>query len=333
MEKRVTIVDVAKNAQVSTASVSRYLKDPTSVRPILAVRIKESIDELHYEPNINARNLRSKKTNIIGVIIPHFEYFFDDICTVINDYFFTRNYITYICQTNNDGLKEKKYVQQLLAQNVDGLILAPSGQNTMFFRNLAKSYTNVVAIDREENIGWDIVLENHKKNAFDLVSWEIKNYTFDYVLLLFGFKGSFSTQKCVEGSEAAIDTCEVNHNQIKYCFTNRNPQIIQEEIQKVSEVIGKEGNALIIAFSSDILEYICLEINRNYRDILERVHISGFAQKDIAKKIGDQYSYVIKRPKLLGVTASELLLKKIEKRDNSQDSVYFIETEKKFVKG
>ena len=45
---KVTIVDVAKEANVSNSSVSRYLSNPQSINPILAVRIAAAIDKLHF---------------------------------------------------------------------------------------------------------------------------------------------------------------------------------------------------------------------------------------------------------------------------------------------
>lgn len=72
-EKKVTIKDVAALAGVSISSVSRYLADPKSIQPLAADNIKNAIRELQYEPNSFAQNLKRGKSNVIGVVVPHYE--------------------------------------------------------------------------------------------------------------------------------------------------------------------------------------------------------------------------------------------------------------------
>ena len=60
-EKKVTIREVAELAGVSISSVSRYLADPKSIQPLAAYNIKNAINELQYEPNMFARNLKEDR--------------------------------------------------------------------------------------------------------------------------------------------------------------------------------------------------------------------------------------------------------------------------------
>ena len=156
-QKKVTIREVAELAGVSISSVSRYLADPKSIQPLAAYNIKNAINELQYEPNIFARNLKKGQSQVIGLVVPHMEYFFGKICSVVSDYFFERQYVTYICESDSTREKELFYVQALLNQKAAGIIIAPCGQNTMYLKNVCKNYTNMVAIDRLEEIGCDMV--------------------------------------------------------------------------------------------------------------------------------------------------------------------------------
>ena len=61
-----------------------------SIQPLAAYNIKNAINELQYEPNMFARNLKRGQTQIVGLIVPHMEYFFGKICHVVSDYFFER---------------------------------------------------------------------------------------------------------------------------------------------------------------------------------------------------------------------------------------------------
>src|SRR5699024_9967961 len=66
----VTIYDVAREAKVSMATVSRVLNGNPNVKPETRKKVKEVIKRLNYRPNAVARGLASKKTTTVGVIIP-----------------------------------------------------------------------------------------------------------------------------------------------------------------------------------------------------------------------------------------------------------------------
>ena len=72
---RVTIGDVARTAGVSVATVSKVINDRYGVAPETSARVHEVIDRLGYESSIVARSLRSRRTNVIGILVAEFEPF------------------------------------------------------------------------------------------------------------------------------------------------------------------------------------------------------------------------------------------------------------------
>lgn len=69
-EKEVTIYDIAKKLKISPTTVSRGLQDHPSISKKTKKRIADFVNEVGYRTNHFARNLRSRKTNTIGVIVP-----------------------------------------------------------------------------------------------------------------------------------------------------------------------------------------------------------------------------------------------------------------------
>ena len=65
-----TITDIAKVANVSTATVSRVLNSPESVSAERRERVLHAIEALNYTPNANARDLVTKSTHVIGILLP-----------------------------------------------------------------------------------------------------------------------------------------------------------------------------------------------------------------------------------------------------------------------
>ncbi len=63
------IKDIAEAAEVSTATVSRVINGDSYVSEVVKEKVLAAVKKLGYTPNVNARNLRKKKTNLIGVII------------------------------------------------------------------------------------------------------------------------------------------------------------------------------------------------------------------------------------------------------------------------
>ena len=229
-EKKVTIREVAELAGVSISSVSRYLADPKSIQPLAAYNIKNAINELQYEPNMFARNLKRGQTQIVGLIVPHMEYFFGKICHVVSDYFFERKYITYICESDSEREKELFYVQELLNQRAAGIIIAPSGQNTPYLQGVTKNYKNMIAIDRQEDIGCDMVLENHRDNAYHLISWLLKNKPCSRIMMLFGWSDSFNTRMCLAGANQALEEAGRDGSRVIKIFTARKIEVVMDAL-------------------------------------------------------------------------------------------------------
>ena len=73
MKKKATIVDVAKEAGVSVATVSRVVNLEPHIRPEVIRRVRAAIAELGWVPNGSARALRTGRTNVVAVAVPHLQ--------------------------------------------------------------------------------------------------------------------------------------------------------------------------------------------------------------------------------------------------------------------
>lgn len=122
MEKQtITIYDVAREAGVSMATVSRVVNGNTNVKPSTKAKVLKVIEELDYRPNAIAKGLASKKTTTIGVIIPDVtNLFFASLALGIDDIASMYNYN--IILENADQTKERQVLANILAKQVDGVI-------------------------------------------------------------------------------------------------------------------------------------------------------------------------------------------------------------------
>jgi LacI family transcriptional regulator len=123
MHKDITIYDIAKELNLSAATISRGLKDHRSISDETKKRITLKAEEMGYRSNTFASNLRQKKTNTIGVIIPRMNSNFvstvlSAVEKVANDF----GYNVIISQSIENVSKEKLNTQTLFDNRVDGVL-------------------------------------------------------------------------------------------------------------------------------------------------------------------------------------------------------------------
>jgi LacI family transcriptional regulator len=127
-ERAVTIQDVAARAGVSISTVSRVVTGAVAVEPATAERVREAISALGYRPNLLARSFRRRVTHTIGLLVPdNSNPFFAELARTIEDAGFAEGYSVVLCNSDLSAVKQETYVDVLLANRVDGLILASSG--------------------------------------------------------------------------------------------------------------------------------------------------------------------------------------------------------------
>ncbi|KRM59192.1 catabolite control protein A [Secundilactobacillus malefermentans] len=124
MDKQtVTIYDVAREAAVSMATVSRVVNGNPNVKPATRKKVLEVIDRLDYRPNAVARGLASKKTTTVGVIIPDVtNVYFSSLARGIDDIAMMYKYNIILANSDENGRKEVQVLNTLMAKQVDGII-------------------------------------------------------------------------------------------------------------------------------------------------------------------------------------------------------------------
>ncbi|MEJ6400429.1 catabolite control protein A [Nicoliella lavandulae] len=124
MEKQtVTIYDVAREAHVSMATVSRVVNGNNNVREKTRNKVLSVIQKLNYHPNAVARGLASKKTTTVGVIIPDVSnVYFAELARGIDDIAAMYSYNIILANSDGNQDKELKVFNNLMSKQVDGIV-------------------------------------------------------------------------------------------------------------------------------------------------------------------------------------------------------------------
>ncbi|PZE20071.1 LacI family DNA-binding transcriptional regulator [Paenibacillus xerothermodurans] len=143
--RQVTMGDVAKKCKLSVATVSRVYTDPEKVSPKNREKVYKAIQELNYQPNALARNLRKLQTNSILVIIPNImNTFFSYILCAIQKVAFNSGYKVLLGDTDSSPEMEAKYLYYLQQKLVDGVILLYPRSNPEEIQKIAGEYPVVI---------------------------------------------------------------------------------------------------------------------------------------------------------------------------------------------
>ncbi|SIS52261.1 catabolite control protein A [Salimicrobium flavidum] len=147
----VTIYDVAREANVSMATVSRVVNGNPNVKPATRKKVHEAIERLGYRPNAVARGLASKKTTTVGVIIPDISsIFFAELARGIEDIATMYNYNIILSNSDQNKDKEIHLINTMLGKQVDGLVFMGGDiteDHRQEFRNASVPVTLAATLD------------------------------------------------------------------------------------------------------------------------------------------------------------------------------------------
>lgn len=132
-----TLADIAKAASVSTATVSRYLNNPGSVRPERAERVREAIAELGYVPHGAARALASQRSMTIGAVIPTLDNaIFARGIEAFQRRLYESGYTLLLACFNFDLDEEIRQIDALMERRIDGMLLIGFDHHPDVFKKL-----------------------------------------------------------------------------------------------------------------------------------------------------------------------------------------------------
>jgi LacI family transcriptional regulator, repressor for deo operon, udp, cdd, tsx, nupC, and nupG len=150
-----SIKDVAKLANVSTATVSRVLRNAGNVTEETKRRVLEAIEALNYQPNVLGRYLRRMETETVLVIVPDITNpFFSKVLRGIEAVALERGYQVLLGDTQNDVQLEEQYLNVLPQKQVDGMIFLTARTRKELMEEMSRQFPIVLACEYLE--GTDI---------------------------------------------------------------------------------------------------------------------------------------------------------------------------------
>jgi DNA-binding LacI/PurR family transcriptional regulator len=327
---KVTIKEVAKEANVSPSTVSRVISNSSQISEETKERVREAINRLKYKPNAIARSLANKKSRILGVVLPNeaqdliTNAFFIQAMKGMSRYAQNKKYyITYAF--SEDEKTELEYINNFITSNlVDGICLLRARTDDKSIKYLKEAEFPFVVIGRPEEADGLLWVDNDNFQAtYNLVNELIKKGHKSIAFL--GAKKEWNvTKDRFNGFKVA---CQINGISIQDKDIIMMKDFNEEEGRIGTIRLLKNVTATAIIAEDDVLAFGALKV-LNERNI-KNIEVVGFNNNPLAEFQNPPLSSVDINADELGYYAVKILIDHLE---NSETSMNHHIIESKLVK-
>jgi LacI family transcriptional regulator, fructose operon transcriptional repressor len=303
-----SIKDVAKQAGVSTATVSRVLSGKGYISEDSREKVEAAARALGYRPNRVARSLRARTSRVVGLILSDIRNpFFSEISRAVENVALAHGYSVLICNSDEDPKKEARYLELMAEEKVAGILLSPTRSGLKKLGDYKKHGPPVVLFDRKmPGLGFDsVVLDNFE--AAQKISRALIDGGYRRLAGVFGAK-SYTADERMRGFEAAF-----KGSGLKPAAVFQVPAFEDEGEKTGAEILKLKPAVDAVLCSSALLATGCFKAFR-LRGVKMPADM-GFACFDDPSWAGfvDPPVTVIRQPAAtIGQTVAELLIKRID---------------------
>mgnify|MGYP006081617425 CR=1 FL=1 len=175
-----TLKSISATLGMAPSTVSRVLNGKAKEYRIsepTAKKVKEEADRVGFSPNQIASSLRLQKTNTMGLVIPDISNnYFATIARALENEARKAGYSIILCDSQGQTELERDAIRLLRGRNIDGLIVAPVGNDAEHLSAFKESGTPIVLVDRYfKEVSIPSVSSDNFQGAYDAVSYMIKH--------------------------------------------------------------------------------------------------------------------------------------------------------------
>ena len=311
-----SIKDVAQEAGVSTATVSRVLANKSRVNAETRKRVSEAIQRLNYRPNLIARSLRVQKSAKIGLVVSDIRNpFFTAISRAVEDAAYEQGYSVLLCNTDENPEKEELYLNLLHDENVAGIIFSPTQKFSAGLKTY-KSAIPFVIIDRSvESKDVDMVLLDNVAAAYELTTHLIENRYRSFAGL-FGNASTTGKERSL-GFQKALQDHQLSPIAIHFIA----PRIKQGYEATMSLLAGNQKPDAIFTSNSLLTAGVFQAIRDSKLNVPNDVALVGFDETTWGTLVDPPITIIAQPTEEIGRTATELLFQRITEPGRSPKTV------------
>lgn len=316
-EKIITIKDIATALNIHHSTVSRALNNHSDINKRTKIRVKQMAEKLGYHPNLFARNLKTRKTNIIGVIVPEIKhFFFASIISGIEEVAHREGYALLLSQSNESYEREVINTNALVSNRVAGLLVSISQttKDGSHFKELQKQGINLVFFDRVmPNFNTSTVVVDDYNGAYIITEFLIKK-GYKRIAHIGGKRGFAISDLRFKGYSDALKKHKISVDKGLVYFGGFQEKDGIEGMKYLFEAVNKADAVFAV---NDPVAMGAYEIIKNEGlKIPEDIAVVGFSNNPITALVNPPLTTMKQPAYEMGKEAAELLFKQIKNKTN-----------------
>lgn len=207
------IRDIAREAGVSVATVSRVLNHPDQVTEKTRDHVLSIMKALEYTPNWFARGLNLNRTGVIALLIPNImNPIYTEIAKGVEEVAHNKGYYTLLCNSEDMPQKETAYIEMLLHRKVDGLIFVAGHLEESQMQKIQEVNLPAVMIgEMEGDWTFSSVYTDYREGAIKATTHLIEN-GYDEIAHITGLEKFIESKEKLSGYKAALAAANIEVN-------------------------------------------------------------------------------------------------------------------------
>lgn len=316
----ITIYDVAREANVSMATVSRVVNGNPNVKPSTRKKVLATIERLGYRPNAVARGLASKKTTTVGAIIPDIsDIFFAELARGIEDIATMYKYNVILSNSDQNKSKELQLIDTMLEKQVDGIVFMGANITEEHIQQFNTSSVPIVlAATHDASNEIPSVNIDYEQAAYEAVNYLIENGNTKTAFVT-SEKQSAADELKFEGYKRALSEASLSLNEDYIVRGDYSYNSGIEAVQQLSKLDDKP-TAIFTASDEMALGIIHGAQDMGYR-VPEDIQVFGFDNTRLATMVRPTLSTVVQPMYDIGAVAMRLLTKFMNKEEVEEKNV------------
>ena len=307
----ITIKEVAAEAGVSTATVSRVLAGSNGVAEEVRNRVSRAVAKLDYHPNRLARGLRLGHRQVVGVIIPDLQNpFFTGVVHGVEAALYGAGYTLLLAHSDDRAEREQEQLRLLRGEGVAGLVFIPGDRQGTNYESLRTWDIPMVAIDRSPGgLEVDLVCSNNREGMRQAVN-HLLSLGYREVALLNGPEGINVTRERLGGYEDALRSAGVGVREGLIIHSDFRQQGGYEAMGRFLDM-GRPPRSVVVANNLMTLGALQAIHERGVR-IPEDIAVVCFDDMPWAISLRPPLTAVAQPAEELGAAAAQLLLERLK---------------------
>jgi len=309
-EKGVAIRDVAQQAGVSTATVSRVVSGRGYVAVDTRARVLKAIDDLQFVPNAMARGLKTKRSGMIALLVPEIvNSFYTTVARGVENVANKHGFQVILGNTDEDIAKEKAYIDLMVASHIEGVILAPSGRTATHLNALVTRKVPTVVFDRKvEGFQADTVMGDSVTGAVDLIN-HLVHLGHQRIAIVNGDPETSSSRDRLQGFRAALAIAGITPDER---WISHGTWFIEDAEARVERLLSEAPGFTAIFAANNFMAIGALRaLRRHGKEVPNDVALVCFDDIAAASEI-DPFLTVMSQPAYtMGTLSAQLLLERI----------------------